>query len=56
MISVAVKNSFKLLDADSKDCSNLETFKEMGRVCSNVLLFLTTGNTGQSVKLGNLSR
>ena len=33
-------NSFRSLDAVSKGGSNLEIFREMGRVCSKVVFFL----------------
>ena len=55
MVSVAV-NSFRSVDAVSNAWSNLEIFKEMGRVCSKGVLFLITMNPTDSVKLGNLSR
>ena len=45
--------SFKLLDAVSKAESNLETFKDMGKVCSNIVLFYIIGNPRDSVKLGH---
>ena len=46
----------KLLDAVSKVDSNLETFKDMGKVCSKVVLFFIIGNPRDSVKLGNCSK
>ena len=49
-------NSLRLLDAVSKVGSNLEIFKEMGKVYSKVVLFLITGNSRDCVKLGNLLR
>ena len=48
-------NSFRSLDVVSKVGSNLEIFREMGRVWSNTVLSLITGNSRDSVKLGNLS-
>ena len=36
--------------------SNLEIFREMGKVCSEVVLFLIMRNSRDSVKLGNLSK
>ena len=38
-------NSFKLPDAVSKVGSNLETFKDVGKVCSKVVLFPIIGNS-----------
>ena len=32
-MSISVNESFKLLDAVSKVESNLETFKDMGKIC-----------------------
>ena len=37
--------SFKSLDAVSKVESNLEIFKDIGRVCLKVVLFLIIGNS-----------
>ena len=34
-----------MLDAISKVGSNLETFKDMGKICSKVVLFLMIGNS-----------
>ena len=51
IISVAVNNTYlcsMLLDAVSKDGSNLETFKDMGMVCSKVVLFLMIRNSRDS--------
>ena len=45
-----------LFDAISTVGSYLETFKDMGRICSKVVLFLIIGNSRDSVKLGNLSK
>ena len=45
MISVAVINSFRSLDAVSQVGSDLEIFREMGKVCSKVVLFLIFGNS-----------
>ena len=36
--------------------SNLETFKDMGRICSKVVLFLVIGNSRDSAKFGNSSK
>ena len=49
-------NSFRSPDAVSKVGSNLETFKDMDKVCSKVVLFLMIGNSRDSVKLGSLSK
>ena len=38
-------NSFKLLDAFNKVESNIEIFKDMGKVCSKVVLFFIIGNS-----------
>ena len=48
--------SFRSGDAVSNDLSNLGIFKEMGKVCSNVVLVLITRNSGDSGKLGNMSK
>ena len=56
IISVAVNTFFRLLDAVSKVGSNLETFKDMAKVCSKVVLCLMIGNSRDSVKLGNLCK
>ena len=56
MVSVAVINSFRSLDAVSKVGSNLEILKEMGKVCSKIVLFLIIRNSRDSVKLGKLSK
>ena len=45
MVSVAVNESFRSVDAVSNIWSNLEIFKEMARVCSKVVLFLITRNS-----------
>ena len=37
--------SFKLFDAVSKVKSNLETFKDMGKVCLKVALFFIIENS-----------
>ena len=52
MVSIAVNNSFRLLDAISKGGSNLDIFKEIGRVSSNVALSLTTGNAKRLCQIG----
>ena len=44
-------NSFRSVVAVSNILSNLEMFMEMGRVCSNVVRVLITGNSKDSVKL-----
>ena len=49
-------NSFRLLDVVSKVGSILEIFKEMGRICSSIVLFLINRNSRDSVKLGNYSK
>ena len=49
-------NSFKSLDAVSKVESNLEIFKNMGKICSKVVLFFIIGNSRDFVKLGNWSK
>ena len=49
-------DSFRLFDAISRVLSNLVMFKEIGRVCSKVVLFLIKENSRDSFKLGNLSR
>ena len=36
-------NSFKLLDVVSKVVSNLEMFKNIGNICSKVILFFMIG-------------
>ena len=41
--------SLKLLEAVCKVESNLETFKDMGRVCLNMFLFFIIGNSRDSV-------
>ena len=56
MISVAINKCFRFLDAVSKVGSNLEIFKDMGKVCSKAVLFLMIGNSRDSVKWGNLTR
>ena len=48
--------SFKYIDTCNGDLSNLETLKVMGRVHSNVVLFLISGVCRESVRLGNISR
>ena len=45
--------SFKSLDVVSKVESSLETFKDIDRVCSKVVLFFIIGNLRNSVELGN---
>ena len=45
--------SFKLFDAVSKVEANLETFKDIGKVCLKVVLFFIIGNSRDSVKFGN---
>ena len=42
---------FRSVDAISNVWSSLEIFKEMGRVCSKVILFLS--GTQETVRLGN---
>ena len=44
-MSVLMKEIFKSLDAVSKGESNLETFKDMGRVSLKVVLFFIIGNS-----------
>ena len=48
--------SFKSVDACNSDLSNRETFNVMGKICSNVVLFLISAVCRESVKLGNISR
>ena len=36
--------------------TNLEIFKDMGKICSKVILFLIIENSRDSVRLGNLSK
>ena len=45
--------SFKSLDAVSKVESNLETFKDIGKVCLKVVLLFIIGNSSDSVRLEN---
>ena len=45
--------SFKSLDAVSRVESNLETFKDIGRVYLKVVLFFIIGNSRDSVRLKN---
>ena len=52
MVSVAANKFFRLLDAVSNVGLNLEIFKEMGRVCSNIILSLITGNSRDSCQIG----
>ena len=56
IVSVAVNKFLTLFDVASKVESSLEIFREMGRVCSKVVLFLINRNSRDLVKLGNLSR
>ena len=49
-------NSFRSVDAVSNILSNLKMFKETGRVCLDVVLFLIIGNSRDSIKLGNISK
>ena len=49
-------NCSRLIDAVTNVLSNLELFREMGRVCLNVVLFLIIGNSGDFIKLGNISK
>ena len=49
-------NSFRSVDVDSNVLSNLEMFREMLMVSLNVVLFLITSNSKDSVKLGNISK
>ena len=44
-------NSYKSLDAVSKVESNLEIFKDMGKICSKVVLFFIIESSRDSVKL-----
>ena len=49
-------NSFKLHVAISKVESNLEIFKDMGKIFSKVVLFFIIRNSRDSVKLENWSK
>ena len=44
------------MDAVSKLESNLDIFKNIGRVCLKVVLLFIIGNSGDSVRLGNCSK
>ena len=46
-------NSFKSPDAVSKVESNLEMFKNMGKICLKVVLFFIIETSRDYVKLGN---
>ena len=48
--------SFRFLDAVSSSESDLDTFRDIGQVCSNVVLFLIIGIIRDSVILVNCSR
>ena len=48
--------SFKFFGAVSRSESNLDTFRNIGRVHSKVVLFFIIGNSRDSVKLVNWSR
>ena len=45
-------NSFKSLDAVSKVGSNLEMFRNMGKIYSKVVLFFIIRTSRDSIKLG----
>ena len=48
--------SLKLLDAVSRLESNLDTFKDIGRLCSKVVLFFIIGKSRDPVRLGKCSK
>ena len=50
IISVSVNEFFQVIWAVSKVGSNLEMLKDMGKICSNVILFFIIGNSRDSVK------
>ena len=55
ILSVTGNKFFRSVDAVSNVLSNLEMFKETGKICSDVVLFLIIRSSSDSVKFGNIS-
>ena len=51
-----MKKSVRFLGAVSSSESNLDIFKDIGKVCLKVVLFFSIGNSRDSVNLVNWSR
>ena len=54
--SISVNKIFQIIVAVSNLESNLETFEDIGKVCSKVVLFFIIGNYVGSVRLENRSK